>query len=207
MTQSVLGRLTTSHLLVALASVLLVAALSSHLFSVYYVNQRRNELVGAAESLAHTAADLLLRRDREQLHAIAGLVGDVLGGRVCVFEARDAQLIASSHAGVPDEEKNAARDYLRAHLNTTSAETTQVECQGLVYRVTVPVRERASDELIGLVVLHCPIAGIQQIVTAQRITSALAAGGAGLLAVLLALIVSKATRYQQGGGAAGRRRL
>jgi len=191
-TQSVLGRLTITHLLVALASVVLVAALSSHLFSVYYVSQRRGELVAAAETLARASEDLLLEADREQLFELTSTGGEMLGGRICVFDAESARLVASSHAGIPGQEQAAAESYLQASLNATEAETTRVECQGLVYSITVPVRHRPSDELLGLVVLRCPIAGIQRIVAAQRFSSVLAAIGAALLAVLLAVMASRA---------------
>ncbi len=59
MPRTVLAQLTATHLLVTLAGVLVVACLSSWIFSTLYVKQRETELIAASAAIAEDAAALL----------------------------------------------------------------------------------------------------------------------------------------------------
>jgi signal transduction histidine kinase len=190
--QSVRARLTITHLLVALASVALAAALTTYLFSAYYVTQRRADLTTAAESLARAAAPLLETHDDHHVGELSATVSEILGGHACVFSEERLRLAARSRPDRPTPQESALSGCLSMGLDTTNTQITRVNCQGLVYSITVPVRRKPEAPLLGVVVVNCPIAGMRRIASAQRLSSLLAALGAVLLAVLLATFASRA---------------
>jgi signal transduction histidine kinase len=186
-----LSRLTLTHLLVGLASVVLAACLSSYLFGVLYVTQRRSELLTATQAVADASGQLIAHNHPDQLPVLASAAAEMLGGRVCILPTVPGVASVSSFAGTQVSD-------LPAH-ECEQAEASQgplwgtelVACQGPTYSMTAPIRAPASGDSLGEVLVRCPIAGVNRIVSAQWLSAAAAAIGAALVALLLGLTVSR----------------
>lgn len=188
MARTMLGRLTFTHLMLAVATALGVACIGSYLFTVHYTRERVAELVAASEALAELAAPRLLAGERAELALLVRTASATLPGRVCVFDADDAALLAASEQGQPSVERELATEFAGRLDASPRVEKVMVECQGgLTYTITAPVRRPPEPRVLGLVVVRCPLAVTRRMVVAQWLSGALGALGSALLAVALAL--------------------
>jgi signal transduction histidine kinase len=176
---------------VGLTSVVLAACLSSYLFGVLYVSQRRAELLTATQAVADASGQLIARGHPDQLSVLATSAAEIVGGRVCVLPTVPGVASVSSFAGTRVDDLPAHECEQTDGSEGPLWETELVACQGPTYSMTAPIRSPDTGEHLGEVLVRCPIAGVQRIVSAQWLSAAAAAVGAALVALLLGLTVSR----------------
>ncbi len=190
MLRTLFRRLLVTHLLVAWVALAAVAAFSSHLFRRYYLAAKQRELVHVAEQIASMAAPMLADPERrDDLALLAHASARALNGRVCIFSRRERGLAAVSEA------QPGARPTVTEQEQATdqvSVTTTKVEClPGPALSVAVPIEEFRTGRKVGTVLVRCAVSDINVVVRAERALTVAAGGGAAVLALLLALGLSR----------------
>lgn len=188
------SRLLVTHLLVAAVALGLVGVLASQLFRHYYVSRQQQLLAAATDDLAVTVGRMMSEADgSERVAALVRATSRAVGGRVCVFDARNNALVASSDLRTgsplgPDPEE------LLCHTTaSTRIEETQVLCYaGPVISVVSPVREAGTGAQLGVVLVRRPLHEVEA--TLRTLSYLLGASGilAAALALALAVLLSRA---------------
>lgn len=187
-----LGQLTLTHLLVAFASVTLVACVSSVLFSNRYTRQRNEDLVQAARDIARIAQPLLRLGDRGDLALLAQAAGAALGGNVCILGPGEAELIAASFQSGRTPSPAQIRQLGAAVPGSEAVVTACTECQGLTATCTAAILDPETHAPIGSVLVRSPISGLERIVSDQWANGLVAALAAAFFALIPAWLLSRA---------------
>lgn len=182
------SRLLVTHLLVAAVALSLVGVLSSQLFRHYYVSRQQQLLAAAADDLAATVGRMMSEPDgAERVAAVARATSRAVGGRVCVFDARRDDLLASSDLRSASPLGPDAEELLCHTTAHTHIEDTQVLCYpGPVISVVAPVREPGTGAQLGVVLVRRPLHEVE----ATLRTLSYLLGGSGALAAALALALA-----------------
>lgn len=190
MLRTLSARLTISHVAVALMSVALVTYGSSVLFARSHTRSIEHRLVVTSEAIAEQVATPLADMNREAIALISNAAGQVLGGRVCVLDGPSMALIATSDA--PPTDSHRPEELIgQANLNASSLEVIDVECSGLTYTITVPIRHPSTAKPIGVLLVHAPVREYELTSFVQRTVTLLAGLAAALVAVILGALVAR----------------
>ena len=181
--RSLLSQLFYSHLAVAAGTVLLTGLLTSFLFGHYYTSQQETLLTDQAGQLAQTAAGLMQRPDSSaQLSLLSETAGRMMSGKVCVLDLRDANSLPPQPEMVSSE--------------APEIEHTTLECMnGPVVVIRMPVLESGTKARIGLVVVRCPVSGMETIPQTERaILVGATCAGIGLALLVAMVLAPRLTR-------------
>jgi signal transduction histidine kinase len=167
--QSLRWRLTFTHLLVSLLALLLVALLTPSLFFRYYSAAETKRWQNIAGGLARAAAPLLREGgDSPHLNRMIMTSAVVLAAEVSLVDAQGALVISSN------------REYARG--------------QALPQPPFAPARMASYTASLngGMIVIRKPVPGWEYLLQAQSVVLGLVSLAAATLALLLALVTSRA---------------
>jgi signal transduction histidine kinase len=189
MFRSIFSRLVASQVAVATFAVVAAGVLSYGLFRDHYMATEEAELKRIGRAVADLASPLLAdsRLDRD-VNTVARTAGQLVDGRVCIFESKTHALLAASGEGEGDEiSEQALRSILSGELHFERA-SARCEPEQL-FKVIVPVNSPTGP--LGSVMVRAPVEGTESILRNVKRLSLQTALGVGLAAFLLSLLVAR----------------
>lgn len=185
--RTLLFRVTLSHLLVTLGALGMLASLSPYLFQEYYLATERQRLLSASTGLA-SAAERLLRASplNPDLDLLVHTSASVIEGSVTILTPQGRVLSESGTSPFSRQEALLDRATYLGFQTPTSVVWQPAEDLLLL---GAPIR---SSQGQFIVIVRKPVTGLAMIMRAQRLMTAFTALLAGVLAVGLALLLSKA---------------
>jgi signal transduction histidine kinase len=190
MFRSVFWRLVAAHVLVALLASTVAGTLSYRYFRRHYISAEEASVVRMGRALADLAAPLLDRGDAKgEVGTLARAAGAVVDGRVCIFGRTEHELLAASEEG-QGAELDALPAITAVLEDQVRVERTSASCEPRhLLKVTVPINSARGR--LGSVMVRAPVEGTESILRSVRRLTLLSAAGAGAVAFLLSLLVSR----------------
>lgn len=188
--RTILLRLTLSHLLVAVISLVVLSLLSPWLFRFHYMRAEKERLGTAVSGLSSAAARLWERPTASRdISVLVQNSAAVLGGDVSVVST-DGTIIATSNTS-PQAEPGILRDFARHRHNREGDEVILGLPTGPdTFTYSAPVF--AGQERLGLVLVQRRDPAFNTALQSQRSITLAATAAGCLLAVILAFILSRA---------------
>lgn len=191
--RSLRSQLLLTHLAVAVVAIGLVGVLSSQLFRHYYVAQTKQSLRLAAEDLAISVARAMQGADgAREVALVTAAASRALRGRVCVFDAEKAELVASSDLRRTQAGPETATPECEAE-SCARIESTEVTCHpGPVISVVAPITDSHTGRRLGVLLLRRPLGEVEATLRLSAILVGLSGACAAALAFVLAALASRA---------------